>query len=241
MRDFSEPTMVDWSAYASRYDMLLHHNPAYIDLLERFDRWIDRHTPEGRFEAVDVGAGTGSFAERLLERRDDAVATLIEPDKAMREHAAMKLARFGSRAVVVDGDFSTPPPQSYDIVISTHAIYTAEEPRAALRALAAMARPEGLGFLIDFGGRMRVWSWRLYLTNHLLRRHGLVKTVRLARDGREIARQNARVAEQQRAGRYWLHDRPKFVEEVRAAGWDAIESATVYRGCSTLVSAKRAA
>lgn len=241
MRDFLEPTAVDWSAYADRYDMLLHYNPAYTDLLERFNTWIDTHMPEGPIQAIDVGAGTGSFAERLLKRRTDAHVTLVEPDPEMRIHAAAKLARFGARASVVEGDFTALPSRQYDVVVSTHAINTAEDPRAALRALAALARPNGVGFLIDFGAQMRVWSWRLYLLKHLVSDHGLTKALRLARDGREIALQNARVAKMQRAGRYWLHDHATFVEEVRAAGWSVLDSASVYRGCSTLVAAERAA
>lgn len=241
MRDFSEPTAVDWSAYADRYDMLLHYNPAYTDLLARFDAWIDTHAPEGPIQAIDVGAGTGSFAERLLERRADADVTLVEPDPAMRAYAGAKLARFGGRARVVEGDFNTLPSGRYDVVVSTHAIYTAEDPRAALHALATLARPKGVGFLIDFGARMRVWSWRFYLLKHLVSDHGLAKALRLARDGREIALQNARVARMQRVGRYWLHDHATFVEEVRAAGWAVLESASVYRGCSTLVAAEKAA
>ncbi len=241
MRDFSDHPAVDWSAYASRYDMLLHHNPAYIDLLTRFDRWVDAHAPTGPIQAVDVGAGTGSFAERLLARREDATLTLVEPDPAMRAHATSKLARFGARAEVVEGGFESPLPQRYDVVISTHAIYTADDPRAALRKLAELANPNGVGFLVDFGGRMRVWSWRLYLLTHLLRHRGLIETVRLAREGREVAQQNARVAKMQRAGRYWLHDHDAFVDEVQAAGWSVLVSATVYRGCSTLVVVERAA
>ena len=116
MKDFSMPATVDWSAYAARYDMLLHYNPAYIDLLERFERWIDIHAPEGPFRAVDIGAGTGSFAERLLERRGDAFATLVEPAPAMRAYASAKLERFGERAKVIDGDFTTPHSDSYDAV-----------------------------------------------------------------------------------------------------------------------------
>ena len=88
---------------------------------------------------------------------------------------------------------------------------------------------------------MRVWSWRAYLLSHLLRSRGLAETLRLAREGAEIARQNAKVAEMQRTGRYWLHDRPTFANEVKAAGWTVVESASVYRGCSTLVAVERAA
>ncbi len=241
MRDFSDPPAVDWSAYASRYDMLLHHNPAYIDLLTRFDLWIDAHAPTGPIQAVDVGAGTGSFAERLLTRREDAAVTLVEPDSEMRAHAASKLAQFGARAEVVEGGFETPLSLHYDVVISTHAIYTADDPRAALRKLADLATPKGVGFLVDFGGRMRVWSWRLYLLTHLLRHRGPIETFRLAREAREVAQQNARIAKMQRAGRYWLHDHDAFIDEVQAAGWSVLDSATVYRGCSTLVAVERTA
>ena len=108
MRDFSEPGAVDWSAYAARYDMLLHHNPAYIDLLNRFDDWIDRFAPNSPIPAIDIGAGTGSFAERLLQRRSDTEVTLVEPDEEMRAHAEAKLSPFGGRSRVLEGDFSTP-------------------------------------------------------------------------------------------------------------------------------------
>lgn len=235
---------VDWSAYATRYDLLLDHNPAYQDLITRFVGWLERTAPEGRFRVVDVGAGTGSFGAELLSRCPRAHLTLMEPDPGMRAVASGKLTSFKDRAVILDAGFEAleevrADTGDFDVVMSTHAIYTAEDPQRSLRNLYEMARPAGRSFLIDFGGRMRVWDWRIYLMMRLVQKVGFRQAMAIARDGREISKQNALVARMQSTGRYWTHDRAAFAREVAAAGWRVDRSASVYRGYSTLVEARR--
>ena len=236
---------VDWTAYAARYDLLLDHNPAYRDLIDRFADWLGRTAPAGAFRALDVGAGTGSFGAALLARCTGAHLTLLEPDPGMRAVAGEKLAPFEGRFTMLDAGFADletvrRETGGFDVVMSTHAIYTAEDPRRALRDLHEATQPGGCGFLIDFGGRMRVWDWRLYLMMRLIRKVGLRQALMIARDAREVATQNALVARMQATGRYWTHDRAGFVAETSTAGWRVERSASVYRGYSTLVEARRA-
>lgn len=240
MRDFSDEAGVDWTAYATRYDLLLDYNPAYQDLIRRFDTWLDAHAPNGPLRVIDVGAGTGSFATALMAQRPDAHVTLAEPDAGMRAVAAEKLKRHGDNIRIIDAGFGELAAEAdYDVVLSTHAIYTSADPEAALADLHRLARPGGKGFLIDFGAPMRVWDWRIYLMTRLVIRHGLRRAIAIAKDAREIAEQNSRVARLQRSGRYWTHDQRTFTQAVERAGWTIDDSVSVYRGYSTLTTVRR--
>ncbi|MEM7271191.1 MAG: methyltransferase [Pseudomonadota bacterium] len=236
----TQDATVDWTAYARTYDMLLDHNPAYQDLIERFDRFVVARCPETPFRAVDVGGGTGNFAERLLARRPNANLTLVEPDAGMRARATEKFARYGDRvSFIAESCEDHQPSPDYDLVISTHAIYTVSDQRAALRKLFDLGRPGAQLFLIDFGGRMNVRDWSFYLVTRLLMRVGPIETVRLIRNSGEIAKQNGHVREMQDAGRYWLHGKDEFVAEVVATGWTVDAAYSVYRGYSTLVTGRK--
>lgn len=232
-------SIVDWTAYADDYDLLLDYNPAYQDLIARFQAFLnasDRPDPR----VLDMGGGTGNFSAALLGTLPAARLTFLEPDPGMMQRAAAKLSRWGDVDFALSGIADYQHDQRFDLIVATHALYTLPDPSAALRKLRDMASPGARLFAIDFGAPMRVWSWRLYLGGVLLRQLGLSETLRLMRAGKGVAQQNARIAQAQREGRYWLHDTPKFIKTVEAAGWRVTKAETVYRGCSTLVVAEAA-
>jgi demethylmenaquinone methyltransferase/2-methoxy-6-polyprenyl-1,4-benzoquinol methylase len=96
---------------------------------------------------VDVGAGTGAFAEAWVAvNGPPSRLTLLDPSRAMLSRAAQALARRGVEArthVGLLGDFEA----QADEVLAAHVIEHCPDPRLALRQLRALLRP---------GGRLRL-------------------------------------------------------------------------------------
>lgn len=230
---------VDWTRYADAYDLLLDHNPAYQALIQDLQAFLDRTDLPDAPEVLDAGGGTGNFSAALLQHQPDAMVCLVEPDPGMRAKAQDKLALYG-RAQIASVPFEAyAGDQSYDLIICTHALYTMPSPEARLRQMHDLVKPGGWLFLIDFGRQMRVWDWRLFMMWHLIRKAGFSRAVEIAREGKEIAIQNALVAERQRAGDYWLHTPGELESALTSAGWTVCDRQVVYRGYSTLAICKR--
>jgi SAM-dependent methyltransferase len=126
---------------------------ADIDFVNR--RWggsraIERHlarsltTPRGEIAILDVGAGTGAFAERLARGLASRAARVrvVALDLQWRHLAAGRARRNGAHAVA--GDVFALPfrPRAFDWVVSTLFFhhFSPEENVRLLRALSAAAR-----------------------------------------------------------------------------------------------------
>lgn len=230
---------VNWTRYADAYDLLLDHNPAYQDLIDRLEGFLDRADMPDVPEILDAGGGTGNFSAAALQHRPDAMLCLAEPDPGMRAKAQQKLSSYG-RAEIAPAAFENFETQTrYDLIICTHALYAMPSPQERLRQMHDLVKPGGWLFLIDFGRQMKVWDWRLYMMWNLIRKVGVSPAFEIAREGREIAVQNALVAERQKAGDYWLHTPGELESALTTAGWTVHDRQVVYRGYSTLAICKR--
>jgi len=92
-----------------------------------FARLIDNLDFTGVAQVVELGPGTGSFAEMLLGRHlsDDAAWLGLDVSTTMRDAAARRLSGFGDRAVLRDcaGDGGLAlPDRSADLVVSTYVL-----------------------------------------------------------------------------------------------------------------------
>lgn len=236
--DVSEARPVDWTAYAECYDLLLEHNPAYRDLIARLGDFLRRADWLAEDAAVlDIGAGTGNFAQAVRAARPGARLTLVEPDAGMRGRALTKTCGAVVSVAIPFEDWHCEA--TFDLLVCTHALYTMPEPEARLEQMARLTRPGGRLFLIDLGRRMRVWDWRLYLVRHLIGSVGLRETLRLLVRGREIVRANAFIAKAQREGRFWTHSPRRLRAALERTGWTVEHIEPVYRGYSTLAIAVR--
>lgn len=220
--------------------MLLDHNPAYQDLIQQLQSFLDKTDLPDVPEVLDAGGGTGNFSAALLQHRPDATVCLVEPDPGMRAKAQEKLAPYGRAQIAAVPFQDYTGDQSYDLIICTHALYAMPSPVARLTQMHDLVKPGGWLFLIDFGQQMRVWDWRLYMMRQLVRKVGIRQALQIARDGKEIATQNALVAKRQKAGDYWLHSPQKLGTALTSAGWAVSDMRRTYRGYSTLAICKRA-
>ncbi len=71
---------------------------------------------------IDLGGGTGSLAEAILERFPQATVEVRDIDRAMLAQAQARLQRFANRVELVAGSFEDPLPPA-DAVLSAFALH----------------------------------------------------------------------------------------------------------------------
>jgi hypothetical protein len=83
-------------------------------------------------------------------------------------------------------------------------------------------------------------DWSAYLFRVNLQDHGLLRTLKLFIQGREVRRQNARISKHQWAGDYWLHDIREYRACFEEQGVSVLYSSSeFYRGYDDLVVGQR--
>jgi len=227
----------DWSTYATAYDLLSLHNPAYRELLDHFRSFLGEI--DGPELIYDIGGGTGNFTEIAAKLCPDSQIRLIEPDPGMIEIAKSKLSTradiiFDTRAMQEIGSL-----EKADLVVCVHALYAMTNQEERLRDLAGLLRPGGMLFLIDLGRELDLTNWRKFLFRYLFATYGLLGAASIIWQGREIARQNRFIRNAQKNGLYWTYDEGKLAGKIAEAGFEILRTQPTYLGYSDLVVAKR--
>ncbi|WP_408006071.1 class I SAM-dependent methyltransferase [Roseovarius atlanticus] len=223
----------DWSAYATAYDLLSRHNPEYKALMKDFEAFLSKI--EAPKIIYDVGGGTGNYTEIAARLCADSTICLVEPDPGMMRAAKAKLSAHKNVTYQNVGLESAKVPDRADLVISVHSLYAMPEPEHRLADIRRMLRPGGILYLIDLGRPMDVRDWRNFLFSSIRKEHGLLGTLRIFWQGRQIARQNKAIFKAQQDGTYWTHTAAKIASAVTAAGFEIIDQRSVYRGYSDLL------
>ena len=81
---------VDWSRYATTYDLLSEYNPEYQALLHDFEAFL--HTIKTPLLIYDIGGGTGNYTKIAARSCPGSEIRLVEPDAGMIGLARAKLA-----------------------------------------------------------------------------------------------------------------------------------------------------
>ena len=117
--------------------------PRYDEMLDTAASAIAELRPE---RVIDLGAGTGSLSERVLERTSATVVELWDVDDAMLAVARTRLARFDERAQLIHRSFDEPFPPCDAIMgsLSLHHIQRLELKTQLYRRAAAALRPGGI-------------------------------------------------------------------------------------------------
>jgi ubiquinone/menaquinone biosynthesis C-methylase UbiE len=102
-------------------------------------------------DALEVGAGGGFAAEKLLDRFPGWRLTVTDYDEDMVELAHSRLGRFSHRARVERADAASLPyaDRSFDLVISILVWHHVEDWQRALAEAARVLRPGGLLLSLD--------------------------------------------------------------------------------------------
>lgn len=125
------------------YDVLIRRFiPSYDRMLDLVVERIGAVSPR---LVLDLGAGTGALAERLLAQVPDVTVELWDVDPAMLEVAGGRVARFGARArpVLRSYDETLPPCDGVMASLSLHHVPTLEAKGALFRRIADALRPGG--------------------------------------------------------------------------------------------------
>ncbi len=233
---------VSWRQYAAVYDLMAENNPAYQELVKCYRDFIAANCITPLQRVLDAGAGTGNFSLVAAQKLPTAKIIHLEPDLGMNLCVKAKSQTRQITNLIVDEraiEAAEFPAAAFDVITSVHALYTMPQPQEQLRRFAAWLRPGGLVFLCDFGRVMEVADWRNYLFKHLCRENGLLETLKILWRGRQIARENRKIARLQRHGKYWMHSPDQFRGAVETAGFQILKQELVYRGCSDLIIAKK--
>lgn len=232
-KDPSGNTTADWSAYATAYDLMSDHNPAYQALLQDFEAFITNiDTPDVIY---DIGGGTGNHTEVAARSCSQSEICLAEPDPEMIQTAKAKLRSHSNITYqnlalqYVEGESVA------DLVICVHALYAMPDQAQRLNDLRRLLKPGGYLYLVDLGRYMDVADWRSYLFAALRKKHGLKEALKIFWQGRQVAKQNSAIYKAQKEGVYWTHNEAEFAAAVSAAGFDIVRQQSVYRGYSDLL------
>ena len=100
----------------------------------------------GPASLIDLGGGTGSLAEAILERFPLASVLVRDIDPAMLEQARARLTRFGSRAQLGQGAFLDPLPETDAVLcaFSLHHVPDLQQKTEVYRRIRAALRPGGV-------------------------------------------------------------------------------------------------
>ena len=119
---------------AADYDVDKHRIlPGYSDLRAVVDRW-SAGGADASSRTLELGCGTGQWAEAYLDRHPRAELVGVEFSAKMRELASVRLERFGARARLVDLDLNDGLPEgTFDLVTSMLAIHHVRDASLYLR------------------------------------------------------------------------------------------------------------
>ncbi len=123
--------------------------------LPRYDEMLDTAADSiaaiGPKRVIDLGAGTGSLSERVLDRTATTVVELWDVDDSMLEVAQARLARFGARAEPIHRSFDEPFPQCDAIMgsLSLHHVRDLDAKGRLYRRAAEALRPLGVLAVAD--------------------------------------------------------------------------------------------
>jgi ubiquinone/menaquinone biosynthesis C-methylase UbiE len=173
---------VMWEVYAASYDRVLPELPFYQEVVNRH---VARLGQPDIDLVLDVGAGTGSVTERLLQ--DGKRVTAIDVNRAMLQRLEDKIdSQWIARFEVIEDTAERLPhfaDSSFDAVTVLLAFFDMENPLAALNEALRVLKPNGTIVITEPRGCFDV-SRLMAAAERALREKGLME--RLASDWNRI-------------------------------------------------------
>ncbi len=122
---------------------LLGYFDAYLGFLSS-DPLVDL----GR-NALDIGCGTGAFAEARAVIRPEGQIALLEPSARMLDLAQSALQRRGSNASLIQSRLEEFQPEvRFDCLLAAHVLEHCADPAAALRQMRELVEPGSTLWLV---------------------------------------------------------------------------------------------
>ena len=236
---------VRWSDYATQYDLLVAHSPAYQALQGQARGVVLGWELRPGAVLADLGAGTGNLSIELAVALPHVHVLHVERDPEMLRRAEEKAAQRGLAnwsAVPLDLASETWALPPLDAAVTVNAIYALPHPGKAIDTMVRCLRPGGLLFASSFGRKMNVLDWGWHVARYALRTRGLWRSLELLRCLGAARRENARIRDLQDTGVYWAHDLSAFRNAFEQAGAQVLHATDqLYRGYNDTIVARRTA
>jgi len=224
-----DPAPVSWEQYAIHYDTMCRMNPAYQELLAKFESWISSSTAK---RVLEIGAGTGNFASLAAQALPNAHITHVDRDNVMNSFAKRKYSKLGlSNIEVVESEIDALnyEPATFDAIVSVHTLYVLPNPAKILQRLQTWLKPDGSLFVIDVGRPINVANWACYIFAASAPKFGLKNTIAEFIKGRQVMKQNRNIRQAQANGTYWTHTLAEFESALKDVGFEVADSGSCYR------------
>lgn len=232
--------LVDWYAYAQKYDLLLSYNPYYQEVYQKIRSIVQSwQLPEGAYVA-DLGGGTGNYSVEIARLLPQQHILHVENNAGMNA-VAMRKAKGLQNWKLIDKDIGdlVLEAKQLDAILCINALYTFPEPHLQLKRMYDWLAPDGKVVFVDPGRIMNVFSWRMAITWHLLRQHGLATTLSVFKEAKAIGEQNSYIRKMQLNGTYWTHSHAEFCEAIEVAGFSIKQARKCFRGdCDFVIAIK---
>lgn len=151
-----------WSAEAGYYDTHVSHGIQTDDEKKLWIETFSVHLPGDALHILDVGCGTGAMGLILAEMGHTVSG--IDLSEGMMAIGRKKAEERNLPMKFLAGDAERPPfePETFDVVINRHLLWTLPHPDAALAGWHRVLKPRGVVMVIDgvwddgsFGAKIR--------------------------------------------------------------------------------------
>lgn len=240
MNQFELAPMVDWNAYAQKYDLLLAYNPyyqsTYQEIIDHIHTW--KINPSDRI--ADLGAGTGNYSVEVAKIFPHAQILHIDNNKNMNAIAAKKAAGLSNLEIrnqtIEEVQFESGALQG---LLCLNALYTFADPHEILKRMHKWLEEGSSVVFLDPGRVMNVTAWKLAIGWHLLSTYGIKETLQIFQEAKVVSKQNAYIRHMQQNGTYWTHSHEEFCMAIEAAGFTIDKASLCFRGDCDLIFARK--
>ncbi|WDI43183.1 class I SAM-dependent methyltransferase [Bremerella sp. P1] len=163
----------DFGAIETDYAFFMSNATEAKSDVEEYARQLNGFA-EGRelIHLLDFGCGTGEFSRQLLETlawpKESLYLTLFEPVDHQQEIAARRLCRFSDHAIASLGEASFDQRPTFDVIVSNHVLYYAENLTQTIEQLLERLHAEGRMLLAMAGHEnalIKLWKVGFDLLN----------------------------------------------------------------------------
>ena len=149
MNDVNDGIAAYWDEYADAYDAEPDHGLGDPATREAWRVLLEGWLPTKPSDVADLACGTGSLTAVVAGLGHRVVGVDLAGNMVTR--ATAKTAEFGERVTIRQGDVSAPPiqPESVDVILARHILWTLPDPFAALADWRSLLRPGGRLLLVE--------------------------------------------------------------------------------------------
>jgi ubiquinone/menaquinone biosynthesis C-methylase UbiE len=234
---------IDWSAYATQYDLMCHHNNSYEENISELLKYVEKLGLDSNCRIADIGAGTGNYICELSNILPDARFTHLDSNREMNLIAVDKYDSLGVKNIcVIEEEIQRVEfePGQFDLVICVNALYAMNPQEIILAKIRDWIAPTGILYVIDLGRKMDSVDWGYHFLKKATKERRLLAYLNdTFIHGREVLKQNRLTTAAQASGRYWTHETKKFGEILINSGFEIERLEPCYRGYSDLAICRK--